>query len=85
MFVRKTGRFPFTGTGDVNTYALFAEHFARLARTPNVSETVQGTADDFVDSTHLGPTSRGTRRCHRTHGHCDRQFDQCIFRESSVP
>lgn len=32
VFVRKTGRFPLTGTGDVNTYALFAEHFSRLAR-----------------------------------------------------
>ena len=32
VFVRKTGRYPLTGTGDVNTYALFAEHFARLAR-----------------------------------------------------
>ena len=59
VFVRKTGRFPLTGTGDVNTYALFAEHFARLARTPNVSETVQGTADDFVDSTHLGRRPAG--------------------------
>jgi len=26
------GRFPYTGTGDVNTYALFAELFARLTR-----------------------------------------------------
>jgi hypothetical protein len=26
------GRFKFTGRGDVNTYALFAEHFANLAR-----------------------------------------------------
>ena len=34
VFVRKTGRFPLTGTGDVNTYALFAELFARLARAP---------------------------------------------------
>jgi len=32
VFARKTGRFPLTGTGDVNTYALFAEHFSRLAR-----------------------------------------------------
>jgi len=32
LFARKTGRFPLTGTGDVNTYALFAEHFSRLAR-----------------------------------------------------
>jgi len=31
VFARKTGRFPLTGTGDVNTYALFAEHFSRLA------------------------------------------------------
>jgi hypothetical protein len=26
------GRFPLTGRGDVNTYALFAEHFARLTK-----------------------------------------------------
>jgi hypothetical protein len=26
------GRYPFTGTGDVNTYALFAEHFLNLTR-----------------------------------------------------
>jgi hypothetical protein len=33
-FVRVDGgRFPFTGTGDVNTYALFAELFSRLAGT----------------------------------------------------
>jgi N-6 DNA Methylase len=31
-FARNSGRYPLTGTGDVNTYALFAEHFARLAR-----------------------------------------------------
>ena len=29
-FARNSGRFPLTGAGDVNTYALFAEHFARL-------------------------------------------------------
>ena len=34
FFVRKTGRFPLSGVGDVNTYALFAEHFSRLARRP---------------------------------------------------
>ena len=33
VFVRRTGRFPLAGTGDVNTYALFAEHCARLARS----------------------------------------------------
>lgn len=37
FFVRKTGRFPLSGVGDVNTYALFAEHFSRLARRPQQS------------------------------------------------
>ncbi|MDO7835083.1 N-6 DNA methylase [Sphingobium sp. HBC34] len=32
VFVRKSGRFPLSGIGDVNTYALFAEHFSQLAR-----------------------------------------------------
>ena len=32
VFARKSGRFPLSGVGDVNTYALFAEHFSRLAR-----------------------------------------------------
>lgn len=31
-FARNSGRYPLTGTGDVNTYALFAEHFAQLTR-----------------------------------------------------
>jgi hypothetical protein len=31
VFARESGRFPLTGRGDVNTYALFAEHFANLA------------------------------------------------------
>ena len=30
LFARDGGRFPLTGRGDVNTYALFAELFARL-------------------------------------------------------
>jgi hypothetical protein len=30
-FARESGRFPLTGVGDINTYALFAEHFSRLA------------------------------------------------------
>ena len=41
VFVRKTGRFPLTGTGDVNTYALFAEHFSRLVRTTESVELGQ--------------------------------------------
>ena len=31
VFARGSGRFALTGRGDVNTYALFAEHFADLA------------------------------------------------------
>lgn len=31
-FARSSGRYPFTGRGDVNTYALFAELFSRLAK-----------------------------------------------------
>jgi hypothetical protein len=31
VFVRESGRFALTGRGDVNTYALFAEHFANSA------------------------------------------------------
>ena len=30
VFVRESSRFPLTGRGDVNTYALFAEHFKTL-------------------------------------------------------
>ncbi|UIJ44868.1 N-6 DNA methylase [Sphingomonas cannabina] len=32
VFVRKTERFPLSGAGDVNTYALFAELFSQLTR-----------------------------------------------------
>ena len=39
FFVRKSGRFPLSGVGDVNTYALFAEHFSRLARR-NTQSTI---------------------------------------------
>jgi hypothetical protein len=45
FFVRKSGRFPLTGVGDVNTYALFAEHFSKLARRSAQTSTFQGIAD----------------------------------------
>ena len=51
FFVRKSGRFPLSGVGDVNTYALFAEHFSRLARRapqthkPDHPPLLQATAD----------------------------------------
>lgn len=47
--LRGSGRFPLTGVGDVNTYALFAEHFSQLARRaperPESSSLVQMVAD----------------------------------------
>jgi hypothetical protein len=44
FFVRKSGRFPLSGVGDVNTYALFAEHFSRLARRPSQIDKQQQTS-----------------------------------------
>ena len=55
IFVRKTGRFPLTGTGDVNTYALFAEHFARLARAPQKPEPAGSIAQAVTDSGGVRP------------------------------
>ena len=49
VFVRKTGRFPLTGTGDVNTYALFAEHFAGLARSAQKTEPARTIASAITD------------------------------------
>ena len=59
VFVRKTGRFPLTGTGDVNTYALFAEHFARLARAPQKPEPAGSIAQVVTDSSGVRPTPPG--------------------------
>ena len=59
VFVRKTGRFPLTGTGDVNTYALFAEHFARLARTTQKVEPAKGTAQVITDTGGVRPPPPG--------------------------
>ena len=50
VFVRKSGRFPLTGTGDVNTYALFAEHFSRLARATQPTEPAKSIAQVITDS-----------------------------------
>ena len=50
VFVRKTGRFPLTGTGDVNTYALFAELLARLARAPQ-KQKPEGSIPQVVTDT----------------------------------
>ena len=55
VFVRKAGRFPLTGTGDVNTYALFAEHFARLARVPQKLEPAGSIAQVVTDTGSADP------------------------------
>ncbi len=55
-FVRNSGCYPLTGTGDVNTYALFAEHFARLARPEGRSGVIvpTGIATDSSTSAFFG-------------------------------
>ncbi|MGH6921553.1 MAG: Eco57I restriction-modification methylase domain-containing protein, partial [Geminicoccaceae bacterium] len=47
-FARNSGRFPLTGTGDVNTYALFAELFSRLARAAPSTAPVRSIAQAIV-------------------------------------
>ena len=59
VFVRKTGRFPLTGTGDVNTYALFAEHFARLARAPQKPEPAGSITQVVTNSGGVHPPPPG--------------------------
>ena len=56
-FVRSSGRYPLTGRGDVNTYALFAELFSRLAKAggragvivPTGISTDSSTSEFFGD------------------------------------
>ena len=59
VFVRKTGRFPLTGTGDVNTYALFAEHFARLARAPQNAGLARSMVQVITDTGGVRPPPPG--------------------------
>jgi hypothetical protein len=55
-FARNSGRYPLTGAGDVNTYALFAEHFARLAGPQGRSGVIvpTGIATDSSTSAFFG-------------------------------
>ena len=55
-FARNSGRYPLSGTGDVNTYALFAEHFALLARTEGRAGVIvpTGIATDSSTSSFFG-------------------------------
>ena len=55
-FARNSGRFPLSGTGDVNTYALFAEHFGGLANKNGRSGIIvpTGIATDSSTSAFFG-------------------------------
>jgi hypothetical protein len=55
-FARSSGRFSLTGRGDVNTYALFAELFLRLAKTTGRAGVVvpTGIATDSSTSQFFG-------------------------------
>ena len=59
VFARKTGRFPLTGTGDVNTYALFAELFARLARAPQKPKSAGSITQVVTDAGGVRPPPPG--------------------------
>ena len=43
-FARSSDRYPLTGRGDVNTYALFAELFSRLVKTTGRAGVIVPTA-----------------------------------------
>lgn len=65
-FARSSGRYPFTGRGDVNTYALFAELFSRLAKRSGRAGVIvpTGIATDSTTSLFFGnlvETSRLTQ------------------------
>jgi hypothetical protein len=55
-FVRSSGRYPLTGRGDVNTYALFAELFSRLVKPSGRAGVIvpTGIATDSTTSTFFG-------------------------------
>ena len=51
LFAREDGRFPLTGRGDVNTYALFAELFSELTRSDGRAAIIVPTGIAFDDTT----------------------------------
>ncbi|UVE67145.1 N-6 DNA methylase [Burkholderia pyrrocinia] len=58
-----TRRYPWTGRGDVNTYALFAEHFLNLTREGGRAGVIVpiGIATDATTSSFFGALSQGSR------------------------
>jgi hypothetical protein len=51
VFARESGRFPLTGRGDVNTYALFAELFGNLVNSRGRAGVIVPTGIAFDDTT----------------------------------
>ena len=51
QFIRTGGRYPLTGVGDVNTYAIFAETFLRLLSTTGRAGLIVPTGIATDDST----------------------------------
>src|SRR5579883_2949772 len=62
-FARSSGRYPFTGRGDVNTYALFAELFSNLAKPTGRAGVVvpTGIATDSSTSEFFGHLVKGRK------------------------
>jgi hypothetical protein len=62
-FARNSGRYPLTGTGDVNTYALFAEHFERLTGSQGRAGVLvpTGIATDSSTSAFFGSLIKRSR------------------------
>jgi hypothetical protein len=61
--VSKGRRYPWTGRGDVNTYALFAEHFLNLTRTSGRAGVIvpTGIATDATTAPFFGSLVSGQR------------------------
>lgn len=62
-FVRSSGRYPLTGRGDVNTYALFAEHFSKLTKPEGRAGVLvpTGIATDSSTSAYFGSLIKRSR------------------------
>ena len=58
-FFRSSGRFPLTASGKINTYPLFAEHFARLARATRKAESAKSIAHVITDTGGVRPPASG--------------------------
>ena len=63
LFVRSSGRFALTGAGDVNTYALFAEHFASSTSPRGRAGVIvpTGIATDATTAPFFASLSEGQR------------------------